>query len=653
MKRTTPRIVFVSAVMLALACPAGATVWNVSTVGELDYAFQNLQAGDEVIIAAGTYNLSAYYLYINVSDVIVRGATGNADDVILQGPGMNVNQASTEALNVNADDATIMDLTIKEFYHHGIHIRGENDVDRTLVHNVKTINCGERHIKGSSDTSSTTKICDDTVLEFVVMEQTKTLTSHTDNNYIGGIDCMGMKNFTIRDCVGINIQGATGGGRGMMMIYMGIDGVTVERCKAYGCDRGICLGNPSGTGHAYMAPWCVVGGIVRNNFVTRGINIALEICDTKDLNVYYNSIYSEDASYFRTVHIWGPNTTNLHLAYNIIRGQIYENSTGDWTYTGNITGSTPQADWFTDWTVADLHLTENATAAIDAASPLPEVTEDYDQQPRGTAPDVGGDESNPPEGVTVSFDLASSNGAESVTPVNLSVSLSEAADEVVTVDYAVTGGTAQGGGVDYTLNPDTLTFQVGQTTKNIPITIVDDGDPEDDETIEVTLSNPVNAMLGSIAVHTYTIIDNDSPVSLFADDFESGNFSAGGWTASGAASVSRQAEYEGTYGAKLGGIASITKALSTSGYADVHVKCYWKAQGLDSGEYLYCEWSDNGGQNWYELGKTQASSWGQADFTCPSGAANNPNFEFRFRTNANKSNEYGCVDNVEIIGTPQ
>jgi hypothetical protein len=41
------------------------------------------------------------------------------------------------------------------------------------------------------------------------------------------------------------------------------------------------------------------------------------------------------------------------------------------------------------------------------------------------------------------------------------------------------------------------------------------------------------------------------------------------------------------------------------------------------------------------------------DFTCPAGAADNPDFQVRFRTNASKSNEYGDVDDVEIIGTAQ
>ena len=75
----------------------------------------------------------------------------------------------------------------------------------------------------------------------------------------------------------------------------------------------------------------------------------------------------------------------------------------------------------------------------------------------------------------------------------------------MTVNYGVTGGTATGGGVDYTISGTQLTFDPGQTSKNVPITVVDDTLDEPDETIVVTLSSPINATLGANTAHTYTI----------------------------------------------------------------------------------------------------------------------------------------------------
>jgi hypothetical protein len=111
---------------------------------------------------------------------------------------------------------------------------------------------------------------------------------------------------------------------------------------------------------------------------------------------------------------------------------------------------------------------------------------------------------------TIGFTLASSSGSEASTPANLEVSLASLDGSDTTVQYTVTGGTASGSGVDYTLANGTATIIAGTLTTNIPITIVNDAFNEPDQTIEVTLSSPsANAILGSNVVHTYTILDND------------------------------------------------------------------------------------------------------------------------------------------------
>jgi hypothetical protein len=112
--------------------------------------------------------------------------------------------------------------------------------------------------------------------------------------------------------------------------------------------------------------------------------------------------------------------------------------------------------------------------------------------------------------VQVRFSSAASTGAESVSAVNLPVTLSAAASTAVTVNYAVSSGSATGGGVDYTLVSGTLQFPPGVILQNIPLTVIDDVFPEGSETVVVTLSAPNNATLGTSS-HAYTITDNDSP----------------------------------------------------------------------------------------------------------------------------------------------
>jgi len=108
-------------------------------------------------------------------------------------------------------------------------------------------------------------------------------------------------------------------------------------------------------------------------------------------------------------------------------------------------------------------------------------------------------------------EFASSAGGhnESVGPAAVTVVLSHPWPQEVSVNYAVTGGTATGGGVDYTLAGGTLQFAADQTSRDILIEIVDDALEEGAETIKLVLSNPSNAKLGAQVQHTLTIIDDE------------------------------------------------------------------------------------------------------------------------------------------------
>ena len=94
----------------------------------------------------------------------------------------------------------------------------------------------------------------------------------------------------------------------------------------------------------------------------------------------------------------------------------------------------------------------------------------------------------------------------------LTVTLSSASAKSVTVDYATSDGTATEVS-DYVAASDTLTFAPGETTKTVPITVVQDDLNELDETVTVTLSNENNATIAS-AVGTLTITDDEERPTL-------------------------------------------------------------------------------------------------------------------------------------------
>jgi Ca2+-binding RTX toxin-like protein len=85
------------------------------------------------------------------------------------------------------------------------------------------------------------------------------------------------------------------------------------------------------------------------------------------------------------------------------------------------------------------------------------------------------------------------------------VTLSQASTSTVTVKFATSNGSAIAGS-DYTSSNGTLTFTPGQTTKTIAIPILNNNINEPNETFNVVLSNPSNAVL-SDATGVGTISD--------------------------------------------------------------------------------------------------------------------------------------------------
>ncbi len=98
---------------------------------------------------------------------------------------------------------------------------------------------------------------------------------------------------------------------------------------------------------------------------------------------------------------------------------------------------------------------------------------------------------------------------ESTPTLNLSVIRSGGTQGDVTVDYAITAGTA--GDADFNLASGTLSFDAGDTSKTIALKIKEDQLSEGSENLNVTLSNPGGgASLGSPSAAVVTILDNEA-----------------------------------------------------------------------------------------------------------------------------------------------
>ena len=96
------------------------------------------------------------------------------------------------------------------------------------------------------------------------------------------------------------------------------------------------------------------------------------------------------------------------------------------------------------------------------------------------------------------------------------VSLNQAALGSITVDYATSDGTATAGS-DYTAASGTLTFNAGETSKTVDVTIAGDEIVELDETITLTLSNATGTSQIDDATGTGTITNDDETVVTIED----------------------------------------------------------------------------------------------------------------------------------------
>ena len=128
-------------------------------------------------------------------------------------------------------------------------------------------------------------------------------------------------------------------------------------------------------------------------------------------------------------------------------------------------------------------------------------------------------------GGALSFSAASYSANESDGTVDMIVTRTNGSEGAASVDYSITGGTATGGGTDYTANATgTLNWGDGDAApKTIAVNIVNDTLVEGYETVEFSLSNFSGAGVGSSSSSTLTIVDDEKLEIPYTNDFNTDN----------------------------------------------------------------------------------------------------------------------------------
>ncbi|MFT5150364.1 MAG: hypothetical protein ACI841_000345, partial [Planctomycetota bacterium] len=159
----------------------------------------------------------------------------------------------------------------------------------------------------------------------------------------------------------------------------------------------------------------------------------------------------------------------------------------------------------------------------------------------------------------------------------------------------------------------------------------------------------VGVMRSAAEASCIDVYNPTTPTQLFADDFESGNLTSGGWTLSNfPAQVLTTATKEGSFGCRIRNKRWIEKTLDTTGYSVITVKVWRRTKNYDANEGFRLRVHD--GTSWTNIEEADEYGWGQLEVQLPASAGNNPALRVRFKSRGSQGNERGDIDSVVIYG---
>jgi hypothetical protein len=364
--------------------PAGTTV-QVSTVTQLQNAVAAIRSNTTIIVAPGTYQLTST-LYINgtFTNVGIRGATSDRNDVVIVGRGMSAPNDGGVPFGIwvggNVQGVTIANLTIRDVYYHPIMLNA--GAQSPLIHNVRLVNAGQQLLKANPDGSGGG--VDNGIVEYSVIEYDTV----SRDDYTNGVDVHTGDNWIIRHNLFRNIRAPQGLAGPAILMWNGSTNTVVDGNTFIECQREIAIGLIERTPNDHT------GGVVRNNFIYRSLpgDSAIYVADSPGTQVVHNSILIS-RTYANPIEYRFPHTTGVTIANNVLDGVIAARNGATGSVTGNYLNAT--AALFVNPALGDLHLRSTATALLNQVSTVPTVAPlDWDGQPRPAgSTDIGADES--------------------------------------------------------------------------------------------------------------------------------------------------------------------------------------------------------------------------------------------------------------------
>ena len=386
--------------------PGVYDVVTVSTAQELADACWNLTSNQAIVVQPGTYDLAAIpsppngvdgrltvgrYGAPPISNVQIRGATGNPADVVIVGAGMDDDAVPYGIQVFTATDVLVADVSVGEVYYHAVAIEADQGASRVRLYHCRLFDAGQQIVKGNPGPSGGAA---DVVIEYCDVFLTAGAGSHPELGYCytNGIDAVRGLRWVVRDNLvrGIYCRDAAELAGPAVLLWQGSADSVVERNTFLDDARGVSLGLVD------SSPPDHTGGVVRNNSLrwTPGASYAVDVpvyTASPGSLVLHNTILTR-GTYPNAVEVRYADT-GVVVQANLMDAGVALRDGAAATVADNIGTAGPA--WFTGEPAGDLHLAAGGTAAVDEVDRHPGCTDDFDGTPRDAAAgraDVGADE---------------------------------------------------------------------------------------------------------------------------------------------------------------------------------------------------------------------------------------------------------------------
>jgi parallel beta-helix repeat protein len=272
--------------------PTDVRTIHVSTYPQLLAACQSARPNDTILLAPGTYTVtraSRIMIADRPGPVLVKGATDNPADVIVQGKGQDDPSVDMVFDLDNSPRWTFENLTTRNSYYHGFKFNGSSS--DCVLRNVVMRDHGESGVKGTSEPEK--GVYPDRLL----VERCDigfSTGKGGSRSVVEGIDGVGVNGWTVRNSRFINVVAAGGGSAYGVFTKGNSSNTIIDANRFENCYIGASFGG-GGTGTPYFRDkdrtYEHRGGIIRNNEFIRCRDAAIYINKGRNCNISNNTLF--------------------------------------------------------------------------------------------------------------------------------------------------------------------------------------------------------------------------------------------------------------------------------------------------------------------------------------------------------------------------